>query len=120
MHYDVDDYLSVHRVRRTAVPFESLQQLDDALALLSKRLEALPPRRALLVDLRVVAPRNDVAFEQRVGIQFPRLVGRYARTAYLVKTAAGVLQLKRLSTAEPGSSVFHNDEKSAISYLIGR
>ncbi len=119
MFYEVETVHGVHQVRRTTTKVTEIGLLLDALAAMPARLAALPPRRALLFDLRAAFPRNDPAFEKAVDAIVPVIVAPYERVAFLVMTAAGVLQLKRLSTSAT-TRVFHDDLDGALGYLTRR
>ena len=75
-------------------------------------------KMSLLFDVRAAPPRNDEAFETEVAKIVGTLLGRFRAHAFLVKTAAGNLQVRRLSATggAPPSHVF-TDEASALAYL---
>ena len=77
-----------------------------------------PEKLGLLFDVRAATPRNDEAFEKGVAKTVGTLLVRFRVHAFLVKTAAGNLQVRRLS-ATPGAPNTHvfTDEASALAFL---
>ena len=103
-------------VMRSPQPAESremLQTLRQAQPIID-RLGA----QLMLLDLREGPGRNDASFEAAMLPAIGNLLSRFARSAMLVKTAVGRLQLQRLGreTAMP-MSVFH-DEQEALRFLL--
>jgi hypothetical protein len=71
-----------------------------------------------LVDMRLAPPRNDRAFEEFVGRYTVRLYGGFRRTAAVVKTQAGRLQLARVFAAFDFEVPAFTEEASALAYLM--
>jgi hypothetical protein len=103
-------------VMRSPQPAESremLQTLRQAQPIIDRLGSQL-----MLLDLREGPGRNDASFEAAMLPAIGSLLSRFARSAMLVKTAVGRLQLQRLGreTAMP-MSVFH-DEQEALRFLL--
>lgn len=108
--------------RRTERTFDSIADAEQAFDALVAGLDKLDgTERGLLMDLRDGPARNDPQFEAMV-LKYRRLLGaRFRRRAVLVKTAAGMLQLRRLER-QHGSASVHVDvflhEHLAIEFLM--
>lgn len=108
----------VVRLCRTSTPFATLADVERAHRAVVDALEALPkPRRAVLVDLRDAAGRNDPEFEKTVAPSRKRIFLAFERSAVLVRSATGRLQLQRhLAEDGLGTRAFDDDD-AALSYL---
>jgi hypothetical protein len=107
---------------RSAVPYPSVDVLRAQHEKLSEAVTALAPERlALVIDVRDAPPRNDEAFEKEVTRAVTPLLMRFRAYAFLVKTAAGSLQVRRLSTSSgaPTNAIF-TDERAARNFLSGK
>jgi hypothetical protein len=71
-----------------------------------------------LMDVREGPLRTDDGFEQVVRDAGPELSHRFKRSAILVKTAVGALQMKRILRERGGRSEVFDDEEKAIAYLL--
>jgi hypothetical protein len=108
---------SIFHLRRTAVPFTSLdetvadkQDFDRALGRVDRA------RLVLLFDVRDAPLRNDQFLDGQVPGLLQAL-GRFRRVAVLVKTPVGKLQVSRLSE-EAGVPVHvFNSEAAAREFL---
>ncbi|WP_437814163.1 hypothetical protein [Sorangium sp. So ce1078] len=85
-------------LKRFSLPYPSLveveqnfQRMEQAIALISR------PRSLLLVDARDAPMRNDDQFEATFAPSHARLMQGFKKTAVLLKSAIGVLQVERLS-----------------------
>jgi hypothetical protein len=75
---------------------------------------------SLLVDVRSAPPRNDEAFESEITRLVARLVTKFKKHAFLVQTAVGGLQVRRLATSSGApSAVTFSREAEALAYLTG-
>jgi hypothetical protein len=109
---------SVVRFARTEVPLESsfdLRSVGEELGM------ALPMQKrrhlGLLADLRRAPPRNDPEFELAFREHVRPLFVGFARTAVLVRTAVGKLQVLR-TTREDGNGVTtFDDEEAALAFF---
>jgi hypothetical protein len=116
-----DDAGLLHYVRSaTAYPSIELvrvehQRMVNALASLE------PGKLGLLIDVRAAPPRNDEAFETEMTRAVGTLLGHFRAHAFLVKTAVGSLQVRRLSASggAPPGNVF-SDEAAARAFLTAR
>jgi hypothetical protein len=108
------------RVRRTAEPFGSPDELKVAFDRMERALHALDlTRYALLLDIREGPMRNDPQFERTVRPYQEAIMQRFGRVAILVKTPAGKLQANRIvQSIGAGTRVF-DDERAAIAFLDG-
>lgn len=85
-------------LKRYSLPYPSLveveqnfQRLEKAMGLISR------PRSLLLVDARDAPMRNDDRFEATFAPSRARLMQGFKKTAVLLRSAIGVLQVERLS-----------------------
>jgi hypothetical protein len=107
---------------RTSAPFPSV---DAMRAHHTRMIEVMtahePEKLGLLVDVRAAPPRNDDAFESELTRAVWPLLDRFKAYAFLVKTAVGTLQIRRLSTSSgiPTGNVF-SDHAAAVAYLASR
>lgn len=120
----LDDERSLVRWARTAVPYDAVEQFEDVARATVLALLAIDrAKHTLLVDLRDGPMRNDEAFEQ-VALRFRRDVHHdFARSAVLVRSRAGKLQIDRHHTERPGEIPNHPtflDEAEAIEFLAGK
>lgn len=104
---------------RSTTPYPSVDLFRAHHAALAQALAPLTTEKpSLLFDIRAATPRNDAAFESEVTRAIGTLLSHFARCAFLVRTAVGVLQLRRLAATNglPPEAVF-TDETAARSYL---
>jgi hypothetical protein len=110
------------RYARTATPYPAIERMRAHYAELSRVLATIHPEKlGLLLDVRAAPPRNDEAFETEVAATVGVLFGRFRAHAFLVKTAVGNLQVRRLSATRgaPETHVF-TEEVSALAFLSQR
>ncbi|WP_437577833.1 hypothetical protein [Sorangium sp. So ce887] len=88
-------------LKRFSPPYPSLgeveqnfQRLEQALGIISR------PRSLLFVDARDAPMRNDDRFEATFAPSNARLMQGFKKTAVLLKSAIGVLQVERLSKGQ--------------------
>lgn len=110
---------SIMRFVRSDTPFPSIQRLEQERIDVEEVLYKWG-RSRLLVDLRAAAPCVDPAFEAPLARLRRGVLQGGERTAILVRTAVGALQVKR-HMREDGlhAGVFH-DEEEALAYLEAR
>jgi hypothetical protein len=101
------------RVTRTAKPFARIADTEQANDELGTALRDARARR-VLVDLREGPPgRNDEAFEQ-VSARWRQLLGQlFERRTVLVKSAAGKLQILRMTRGVDNLLVTQDAEEAA-------
>jgi len=107
------------RLARTARPFDDLADLkrsDDAVAQVLLARSPREPR--LLLDLRSGPPgRNDPEFERAGADSRRALATLFTRVAILVRTAAGRLQVSRLTREDRTVPGIFLDEGEALAWL---
>jgi hypothetical protein len=104
-------------IRRQARPFKTpddLPQLFEALINAAKSYTGKPA----LVDLRLAKGNNSPLYEATIKSQVRRLGVLFPRSAVLVQSAAGRLQVQRLARerGDSGQNVF-TDEAEAFAFL---
>ena len=115
---EIDEARRVVRYVRSA---EAFANIDDANQMFREIIAASARinRRdlALLSDVRLAPGRNDDAFESAVASFRSDLFRGFRKRAALVRTMAGMLQVRRLNgTSETSVDVF-DDEASALAFL---
>jgi len=105
---------------RTARALDSPPEVEHAYAAVADELVRWRGNR-LLFDLRLSPATNDPELEKSMQPHIGRVLSAMARWAFLVRTAVGGLQVRRLAR-EQGTilrQVFH-DEQAARAYLLGK
>lgn len=115
----VDDPPGVVRFVRRAQPFEDLEVAKRVFRTVIEHVSSLPRGRyALLSDLRAVMGRNDEAFERATSDLRRELFAPFRKRAAVVRTTAGMLQIKRLGREQKTSSTeAFESEDEALAYL---
>ncbi len=123
-----DDYLVLEgelrgpllRYRRTSRNWASLAALYESYAGLAMAIDRHGRRgRVLLADLRAGPGRNDQAFETAIAAVRPRVYEGISRSAVLVRTSIGALQVKRHVQEDGIERLVTTDEAEALAYLFG-
>jgi hypothetical protein len=112
----------VIRYARTATPYPTIEHMRLHYAAIGRAVEGVETgKHALLFDLRAAPPRNDPVFETEAARIVGALVGSFRAHAFLVRTAVGNLQVRRLSgnNGTPANQVF-TDEAAALAFLTGQ
>lgn len=110
------------RYARTRTPFPTIDRMRAHYVELIRIAGTIDTGKlSFLFDVRAAPPRNDEAFETEVAKIVNTLLGGFRSHAFLVKTAAGNLQVRRLS-ATNGAAQSHvfTDEASALAFLSQR
>jgi hypothetical protein len=117
MAEDVDQRV-VWLVRR-AVAFASLAEITSANAAVVRKI--LPQHRSagVLVDMRQAPSRNDTGFEQAMQGLRTQVEARFARTAVLLATQVGLLQVNRITRADHATTFATTDEAAALRFARG-
>jgi hypothetical protein len=116
---DEDPDEQVVALRRTSTPFASVDEIASANGDIVARIRAEHRRWGVVVDMRRAPRRNDPAFEAAMRGLREAVEGSFARTAVLLQTAVGVLQVTRL-TREDGTATFATqDEAAAFRFARG-
>jgi hypothetical protein len=117
-----DTERSFVRITRTTAPFDSLAELEAAGMHLEQALNDARRRcTGVLVDLREGPLRNDPEFEKAMGKLRLAIYRGFKRSAVIVRTAVGKLQVARHAREDqaPGFGAFL-DEPDAIAHLVRR
>jgi hypothetical protein len=116
-----DPTLHLLCARRTSTPISDLAVIGDLERRMATRLDAIRRDQwRLLVDVRDAPMRNDPAFEARMRPVQMHLLHGFARTATLVRTQVGKLQVmrtRRESGGDERNTVFLSEE-DALAYLF--
>jgi hypothetical protein len=112
----------IYRVRRTARP--TVNEVEfKALAVELARLLPSAQRAAslgLLLDMRDAPLLGDPVLEEAAIRSARDISAGFPRTAVLVRTAVGALQVKRIGRAvAPGETPLFHDEAEAFAFLHG-
>lgn len=117
MEADPDD--RIVWLHRLPVPFASISEIMCANDAVIRKLDAAYASWGVVVDLRRAPPRNDPAFENAMRGLRAAVAASFARTALLLATQAGVLQVSRI-TREDGSASFATTvEAAALEFARG-
>jgi hypothetical protein len=120
-HWTLDEHPADRLVvlRRTPVPVASL----GALAEENERVLGLltPPHRAfgLVVDRRQARLRNDAGFERAMAKLRHALTGHFRRTAVLLESNIGELQVSRIERDERRNAIATRSESTAFKFARG-
>lgn len=120
-HIDEHTDSPVLRFSRNSTPFESSAAVQRSFTEAAAVLDGLGrERHVLLVDLRRAPPRNDPEFEQAMAAMRKRMLEGFSRSAVLVQTAAGALQVRRHQRDDRAErSATFQDEGAAMAFLLG-
>jgi hypothetical protein len=120
-HYTLEqvDISHVLRCVRSEVPFDDEIALTHAHVDLARALDTIDrERHAMLVDLRRSRANYIPGFEEAMKRARRILLARFHRSAVVVKTAAGMLQVQRHMREDAlDTRVFLDDESAALAYL---
>lgn len=107
------------RYRRTATPFPSLATAKEVYDGILRAYDRIGKQgRGLLIDARDAIGRNDPEFEALlIDFRSKSLTG-FAANAVLIKTAVGMLQVKRHGKTEDRLRVVTADPEEAIEHLL--
>ncbi|WP_437590437.1 hypothetical protein [Sorangium sp. So ce1000] len=103
---DRDAFMAVHHdpaqhlvfIKRYSLNYPSVAEIEQSFQRIDRALGAISRLRTLLlVDAREAPLRNDDAFEGAFVHCHTRLTQGFKKTAVILKSATGVLQLGRLS-----------------------
>jgi hypothetical protein len=107
-------------IRRTSRRYADLSELRPSFAAVERQLYALDPAAsAVLVDLRAIVGRNDASFESALAPLRRELLRKFARSALLVRTRIGHLQLQRYLAADGIEASVFSDEAEAMAWFRG-
>jgi hypothetical protein len=114
----LDHRHGIVRFTRSDQPYPSLAALEHEVGEIDRLLERMSGAR-VLVDLRAASPRNDPGFELVIKQFRRKLFERSERTAVLVRTAVGALQVKRHMREDGFSVEVFQSEEEAVAHLDG-
>lgn len=121
-----NEYIQVHleqegkllRVARTSLGFPDPETIERAYAPLMVILDKLGRTdRCLLSDMRLAPGRNDPAFEAAFARVRSRAVSGFRKTATLVSSKVGILQISRLIREDRVERLVTDSEAEALAYL---
>jgi hypothetical protein len=105
-------------VRRTTRRYADISEIGPSFAAVDEQLRALEPgASSLVVDLRAIVGRNDSAFETALAPLRRDLLRRFERTAVLVRTTIGRMQLQRYLASDGIEAVVFSDEAEALAWF---
>ncbi len=107
-------------LHRSPWPVETLSQLRDENNRLLDHLNTDTASYGLIVDTRYAPPRNDESFETAMSELRTGLVGHFRRTAVLLATPLGELQVSRLGRNEGHDNLLATQsESNALNFARG-
>lgn len=116
--YDVEILGGGALVTRTARRYSSTSEVPPSFAEIDVQLgDRDPSQMALLVDLRAIVGRNDPEFEVAVAPFRRQLLASFARSAFLVRTTIGRLQLQRYLAVDGVDAVVFAEMDEAVTWL---
>lgn len=115
-----DESARVVRARRTALPFATVA---DMYAVEAQFLRAIPVKErfnlSILVDVRDAPMLSNDGLEVEAAKVIDAMASEFERSALLVRTAVGALQVRRIARTNPFRLELFEDEAAAIAYLTG-
>jgi hypothetical protein len=115
---EIDDEACILRRARTAVPFESLDEVEWSFAELSATVAQFDRSKlGQLVDIRLAPPRTDPEFEAVVMHHNAAMYRGFRATAVLVRSAAGRLHVNRMLDSGKMDARVFVDEGEALEFL---
>lgn len=119
---DVDDH-GVMKLIRSAEPITDMEDFVATMALIKGTVdrELAPSGRGsgLLIDTRKARARNDPDFELRTAEYRQTIRDAFDRSAVLVASAVGALQISRLARESGVQTATFTDEAEALAWLRG-
>jgi hypothetical protein len=106
-------------LRRTGLSFGSVLEVVAANDQIILKLAPHHRHWGVVVDMRHAPSRNDPAFEAAMHGLRAAVEARFARTAVLLGTAVGMLQVNRLTRADGATSFATRDEAAALRFARG-
>jgi sulfite reductase alpha subunit-like flavoprotein len=106
-------------LQRTPVPWASLNELRAENATILLVLRSDRSQSGLLVDMRHAPIRNDADFESAMATLRAGLTGHFERTAVLLDTKLGELQVTRIERDERRGTLATRSESAALKFISG-
>jgi len=107
-------------LRRMALTFGSLDELSSANQQVVQLIRPEHRTWGIVVDMRQAPPRNDPSFETAMRGLRDAVEQRFARTAVLLGTAVGLLQVTRLTREDGATSLATQSEAEALRFARGQ
>lgn len=107
----------VCRITRTESGFADTAACVRAHELVAETVRELSPGGGAVFDVRLAPPRNDPEFESVVLQLNARMFRPFAKVAFLVRTAAGKLHVRRLTSRVAARVEVFEDEAQALAWL---
>lgn len=105
-------------VRRTTRRYADISEIGPSFAAIHRQLrDRMPGSSSLLVDLRAIVGRNDSAFESALAPLRRELLSKFERTAVILRTSIGRLQLQRYLAADGIDAEVFSDEAEALAWF---
>lgn len=108
-------------MRRTALAFPTI---DDAVVEFAEVVRVLRADAVftggLVVNGKAIRGRNDTAYEEAVKPYLDQLVGMSRRVGFVLQTAPGALQARRLSGQLATPIEFFSEEQEALAFVAPR
>ena len=114
----IDESRCLVRAVRTGQPLVSSQDISAMLAHIQRTLQTLSrPRYAILIDIRRALLADESRYSQDLVALRRELVSGFRKSAFLVETQVGMLQVQRFAREERLTTRVYFDELEAITYL---
>lgn len=107
-------------LRRLAMPFGCIEEITSANQQVVSRIRPEHREWGIVVDMRHAPRRNDPTFEAAMRGLRDAVQVRFARTAVLLETAVGLLQVTRLTREDGSSSFATQSEAAALRFARGQ
>jgi hypothetical protein len=111
-----DSVQGVVWLRRSALPFASIGDITAANAAVVRKIEPRHRSAGVVVDMRAAPSRNDPGFEAAMRGLRSNVEKGFARTAVLLATQVGKLQVNRIAREEGAASFATTDEQAALRF----
>jgi hypothetical protein len=116
-----EDERHLLRVIRSAQRFKSIKDGQRSFQTAADAASSIDKQSTrLLIDLRCGPMRNDPEFEEATKDARRQLFEGFSRSAVLVKSAVGLLQVNRHAKEDQKTPFFCNQEDEALAYLLDK
>lgn len=115
-----DGQARVMWLRRSDVPFRSIEEVTSEADEILKLLATYHRLWGLVTDLRRAPSRNDPAFEDATRRLRTTLIASFARTAIILASPAGMLQLNRVKRDDGCQFLATLSEEQALRFARGQ
>jgi hypothetical protein len=117
--YDPDKKLIWYRRKPTQYPSNEVAAKAVTDAKTAMPVTGTLAHHVFMMDVREGPMRSDPGFEAAMRSSGPNIGAQFKRSAVLVKTAVGKLQMTRLLSEQKSPSVVFDDEAKALAWLLG-